>query len=74
MNPGGLASHLARGETVADLSWYTVLRDAHRPTRARLLLVGEFAPDPGATERRFFYDPILDRRDNLFRGVVDSAR
>lgn len=57
---------------MADVSWYAVLRDAHRPTRVRLLLVGESAPDPGATERRFFYGPILDRRDNLFRGVVEA--
>ena len=35
-----------------------------------MLLIGESAPDPGATERRFFYAPMLDRRDNLFRGVV----
>lgn len=72
MNPGGLASHLVRGETVADVSWYTVLREAHRPTRVRLLFVGESAPDLGATERRFFYGPILDRHDNLFRGVVEA--
>lgn len=38
----------------------------------RLLLVGESAPDPGAEERRFFYAPTLDRRDNLFRGVVEA--
>jgi hypothetical protein len=36
----------------------------------RLLLVGESVPDPGGGSRRFFYGPTLDRRDNLFRGVV----
>jgi len=36
----------------------------------RLLLIGESAPDPRSKERRFFYAPELDRRDNLFRGVV----
>lgn len=44
----------------------------HRPERVRVLLVGESAPDPGAAERRFFYAPVLDRRDNLFRGVVQA--
>lgn len=51
---------------------YTELRDAHRPANVRILLVGESAPDPGASERRFFYAPVLDRRDNLFRGVVQA--
>lgn len=51
-------------------SWYADLRAAHRPSRVRLLLVGESAPDRRSGERRFFYAPLLDRRDNLFRGVV----
>lgn len=55
---------------VIELSWYAEQRAAHRPSPVRVLLVGESAPDPGATERRFFYAPVLDRRDNLFRGVV----
>lgn len=50
--------------------WYEELREAHRPERVRVLLIGESAPDPGDSEWRFFYAPILDRRDNLFRGVV----
>lgn len=54
----------------AEAPWYAALRAAHRPARVRVLLVGESAPDPGAAERRFFYSPTLDRRDNLFRGVV----
>jgi hypothetical protein len=52
--------------------WYAGLREQHRPDRVRLLLIGESAPDPGATERRFFYSAVLDRRDNLFRGVVEA--
>jgi hypothetical protein len=65
-------SEAAHGEPVAAPSWYDALRNGYRPPRVRLLLVGESAPDPGATERRFFYGPILDRRDNLFRGVVEA--
>lgn len=65
-------SPFARGAVVRDVSWYDALRDAYRPMRVRTLLIGESAPDPGATERRFFYGPILDRRDNLFRGVVEA--
>lgn len=62
---------MTRGASVTtDAPWYAALREAHRPARVRVLLIGESAPDPGATERRFFYSPTLDRRDNLFRGVV----
>lgn len=53
-----------------DVHWYEQLRQQHRPVNVRVLLIGESAPDPGAKERRFFYAPVLDRRDNLFRGVV----
>lgn len=53
-----------------DVQWYEQLRQQHRPVNVRVLLIGESAPDPGAKERRFFYAPKLDRRDNLFRGVV----
>ena len=55
-----------------ELPWYSKLREAHRPDSIRVLLIGESAPDPGKKERRFFYAPTLDRRDNLFRGVVDA--
>jgi hypothetical protein len=50
--------------------WYELLRKAHRPALVRVLLIGESAPDPGAEDRRFFYAPVLDRRDNLFRGTI----
>jgi hypothetical protein len=53
-------------------NWYSELREAYRPDHVRVLLVGESAPDPGAGERRFFYAPLLDRRDNLYRGVVEA--
>lgn len=52
--------------------WYARLREQWKPDRVRLLLVGESAPDPGSAERRFFYSDELDRRDNLFRGVVHA--
>ncbi|MBK7197535.1 MAG: hypothetical protein IPH80_34240 [Myxococcales bacterium] len=51
---------------------YADLREPHRPSRVRLLLIGESAPDPGAGDLRFFYSGTLDRRDNLFRGVVHA--
>lgn len=54
----------------AELPWYAQLREANRPERVRVLLIGESAPDAAATERRFFYAPVLDRRDNLFRGTI----
>ncbi len=52
--------------------WYDELREAHRPRQVRVLLIGESAPDPGETERRFFYAPVLHRHDNLYRGVVQA--
>jgi hypothetical protein len=53
-------------------AWYSHLRARWRPSKVRLLLVGESAPaaTQPAEERRFFYAPILSRADNLFRGVV----
>lgn len=57
---------------MAELTWYAKLREAHRPERIRVLLVGESAPDPGVSERRFFYAPMLTGADNLFRGVVQA--
>lgn len=53
-------------------AWYDELRRQWKPPVVRLLLVGESVPDAGAQERRFFYVPKLDRRDNLFRGVVEA--
>jgi hypothetical protein len=51
---------------------YEQMRDAYRPSRVRLLLIGESAPDPRNAERRFFYAPTLGPADNLFRGVVEA--
>jgi len=50
--------------------WYAQLREEYQPETIRVLLIGESAPDAGASEKRFFYAPVLDRRDNLFRAVV----
>ncbi len=57
---------------MSEAAWYDDLRKQWEPAAVRLLLVSESAPDPGAAERRFFYAPTLDRRDNLFRGVVEA--
>lgn len=57
---------------MAELPWYSALREQHRPPRVRLLLIGESAPDPAGADRRFFYAPILTQHDNLFRGVVEA--
>lgn len=67
-----LASDVGKGSVMRELPWYADLREVHRPERVRVLLIGESAPDPGAAERRFFYAPVLDRRDNLYRGVVEA--
>lgn len=52
--------------------WYQSLREQWKPSRIRLLLIGESAPDDGGvpSNRRFFYSEPLDQRDNLFRSVV----
>src|SRR4051812_39093038 len=55
---------------MGELPWYAELREAWKPAQVRVLLIGESAPDPGTSERRFFYAPTLDRRDNLYRGIV----
>lgn len=52
--------------------WYEELREANRPRRLRILLIGESPPDPGAGERRFFYSPRLTH-DNLYRGVAQAV-
>jgi hypothetical protein len=57
------------GSNAAD--WYEELRERYRPERLRVLLVAESPPDPGDSERRFFYSPKL-RADNLYRGVAQA--
>lgn len=60
--------------TVADEDeWYTLLREEYKPTKVRLLLIGESAPsDHGGTKKRnFFYASHLGH-DNLYRGVVQA--
>lgn len=51
-------------------SWYDDFREAYRPERLRLLLVGESPPDPRSGKQRFFYSPDLASADNLYRGVA----
>ena len=53
-------------------AWYDELRDNHRPDVVEVLLVAESPPDPGSTDRRFFYSPTLDGKDNLYRGVATA--
>jgi hypothetical protein len=55
-----------------EIPWYADLREAHRPSPVRVLLVGESAPDANGADRRFFYAPILSKSDALFRGVVEA--
>ncbi len=54
------------------LRWYGELRERYRPQRLRILLIGESPPDPGDSERRFFYSPRLTY-DNLYRGVAQAV-
>lgn len=56
-----------------DGAWYDLLRDDYRPEVIEVLLVAESPPDPGSGERRFFYAPVLDAKDNLYRGVVTAV-
>lgn len=67
-----LARHGGTLASVTEPTWYEQLRQQHQPATVRVLLIGESAPDPGAKQQRFFYAPTLDRRDNLFRGVVSA--
>jgi hypothetical protein len=53
--------------------WYDELRSAHRPEVLRFLLVAESPPDPGSSDRRFFYSPTLATHDNLYRGVAEAV-
>jgi hypothetical protein len=54
------------------LAWYEKLRQEYRPTRIKVLLIGESPPDAGDGARRFFYSPML-RADNLYRGVAQAV-
>ena len=54
------------------VAWYEDLREQHRPSRLRVLLIAESPPDPGSGERRFFYSPALTI-DNLYRGVAEAV-
>lgn len=54
------------------VAWYEELREQHRPSRLRVLLIAESPPDPGSGERRFFYSPALTI-DNLYRGVAEAV-
>lgn len=56
-----------------DHSWYDDLRQEYTPEVVRVLLIGESPPDPLDADRRFFYNSILTRYDNLFRGVALAA-
>lgn len=53
------------------VTWYELLRAQYRPSRIRLLLIGESPPDPRDGPRRFFYSPTLSY-DNLYRGVAEA--
>lgn len=65
---------MARGPlpSTSEDPWYAELRERWRPDRVRLLLIGESAPDPEASERRFFYAPVLSAHDSLYRAVVKA--
>jgi hypothetical protein len=56
----------------APFVWYEQLRSKHRPSRLRVLLIGESPPKSNESARRFFYSPVLTRHDNLYRGVAQA--
>jgi hypothetical protein len=53
--------------------WYENLRAEHKPDSVRVLLLAESPPDPGSSDRRFFYNSRLTAHDNLFRSVALAA-
>lgn len=53
-------------------STYAAMRAPYRPSWVRVLLIGESAPASGSGDLRFFYSTTLNRRDNLFRGIVQA--
>lgn len=57
---------------MAEKLWYQTLRSEWKPSKIRLLLIGESAPDDRGdpANRRFFYSEPLSHADNLFRSVV----
>jgi hypothetical protein len=74
--PGGSGpseSTAAGPDEAEGVKWYEELRSAHRPEVLRFLLVAESPPDPGSSDRRFFYSPTLAAHDNLYRGVAEAV-
>src|SRR5688572_9753455 len=58
---------------VVSTAWYDELRNDYRPNALRVLLVAESPPDPAAGKHRFFYNPTLNAKDNLYRGIATAA-
>ena len=52
------------------MTWSDALREQNRRNEIRVLFVGDSPPDPGDSERRFFYSPTLFPADNLFRRLM----
>ena len=52
---------------------YSQLRERYRPRRIRVLFVAESPPESKGNEFRFFYNPKQERRDYLFRSVMQAV-
>jgi hypothetical protein len=50
---------------------YSTARRRYLPSNGvKVLFIGESAPNPRASDVRFFYHPVLRSKDNLFRGLI----
>lgn len=50
---------------------YSAARRGYLPSNGvTVLFIGESAPNPRASDIRFFYHPVLRSADNLFRGLM----
>jgi hypothetical protein len=50
---------------------YSAARRGYLPSKGvKVLFIGESAPNPRASDIRFFYHPVLRSADNLFRGLM----
>lgn len=56
-------------------TWYSKLREKYKPSKVKLLLIGESAPSSNELSRRFFYAPVSPAaRQFVPRGCPRNVR